>query len=415
MLPTAESTEAYYKNIKSIRLGLVPFWCCYGMESLEDVTILNGVSAIGERAFEGCSALVSVTIPDTVKSMGDYAFYECSALQSVTVPGSISTVPYKAFNQCKALSTVVIRDGVKRIDAYAFANGSAMKSVTIPKSVTEIANNAFLNCDRNTVFYGYANTAAQTYAVQHGYRFVDLNAACANGHAWDSGVLTAAPSCKDKGEKLLTCTRCGATKTESVPALGHAYVKGCCSRCGYEATSASEVFVDVQAKAYFNKSVLWAIRNGVTGGTDERHFSPDGICTREQIVTFLHAAAGSPSHCMTENPFKDVKKSKYYFNPVMWAVEKGITGGVSEGKFGVGVACTREQAVVFLWKANGSPEPKQTDCSFKDVKRKQYFYKAVLWAVENGVTGGVAEKQFGVGVNCTRAQIVTFLQAVYGK
>ena len=176
-----------------------------------------------------------------------------------------------------------------------------------------------------------------------------------------------------------------------------------------------KLFMDVNTDSYYYVPVFWAVQNGITTGTGDESFSPNQSCTREQVVTFLWKAAGSPEPEATSSPFSDVKPDKYYFKPVLWAVEKGITSGLSDGRFGVGRACTREQVVSFLWKAVGSPEPEGAENPFTDVKPGKYYYKPVLWAVENGVTSGVSATSFGVGKTCTRAQIVTFLYNVYGK
>ena len=178
-------------------------------------------------------------------------------------------------------------------------------------------------------------------------------------------------------------------------------------------------FVDVGAWDYFYEPVLWAIEHEpvITGGTDATHFSPKKACTREQIVTFLWKANGEPEPESSENLFVDVKPGKYYYKAVQWAVQKGITGGVGDGKkFGVGQTCTREQAMTFLWKAKGSPNPSSYHNPFSDVKEGKYYYKAVLWAYNRKpqVTGGVGGGKFGVGQTCTRAQIITFLAKVYG-
>ncbi len=175
-------------------------------------------------------------------------------------------------------------------------------------------------------------------------------------------------------------------------------------------------FEDVPKGKYYHDAVLWAIhhRPPITGGTDSTHFSPNETCTREQIVTFLYAAYGKPGHHQTTCPFKDVAKGKYYYDPVLWAVENFITGGVEPTLFGVGQPCTREQVMTFLWKAEGSPNPKTTNCPFDDVQPGKYYYKAILWAVENGVTGGVEPNLFGVGEPCTRGQVVTFLYKILG-
>ena len=177
-------------------------------------------------------------------------------------------------------------------------------------------------------------------------------------------------------------------------------------------------FEDVGAWDYYYEPVMWAIHHDpvITGGTDSTHFSPKQACTREQIVTFLWKANGAPTPSATEIPFSDVKPGKYYTKAVLWAVENGITGGVGGGKFGVGQTCTREQAMTCLWKAKGSPSPSSDNNPFTDVKAGKYYYKAILWAVNRvpQVTGGVGGGQFGVGQTCTRAQIITFLSKVYG-
>ena len=162
--------------------------------------------------------------------------------------------------------------------------------------------------------------------------------------------------------------------------------------------------------------MLWAYNHDpqVTGGTDATHFGPNKNCTREQIVTFLWKAAGAPEPTSTTNSFTDVKPGKYYYKAVLWAVENNVTGGVSDTLFGVGRPCKREQAVTFLWKACGSPEPRTSESPFTDVQPGKYYFKPVLWAVENGITGGVSATLFGVGRTCTRAQIVTFLYKAFG-
>ena len=175
-------------------------------------------------------------------------------------------------------------------------------------------------------------------------------------------------------------------------------------------------FEDVGAWDYFYEPVQWAIHHDpvITGGKDDTHFVPKDPCTREQIVTFLWKTLGAPEPETETNPFRDVKPGKYYYKAVLWANENGITGGVGDGKFGVGRTCTREQAVSFLWKAAGSPEPKSTELSFTDVKPGKYYCKAIAWAVENGVTTGSGGGKFGVGKTCTRAQIITFLYKAFG-
>ena len=171
-------------------------------------------------------------------------------------------------------------------------------------------------------------------------------------------------------------------------------------------------FEDVtNPERYYYEPVYWAYRHDpqITSGTDETHFSPHDPCTREQIMTFVWKAFGAPTPGTDENPFTDVKPTKYYYNAILWAVENGITSGMEPTLFGVGQPCTRAQVVTFLWNALGKPEPETTENPFGDVRQKDYFYKAVLWAVENGITTGTSETAFSPKDTCTRAQVVTFL------
>ena len=167
------------------------------------------------------------------------------------------------------------------------------------------------------------------------------------------------------------------------------------------------VFTDVPASAYYYDAVLWAVENGVTEGTSATTFSPDMSCTRAQMVTFLWRAAGSPEPVTTTNPFTDVNSGVYYYNAVLWAVEQGITSGTSATTFAPDATCTRAQTVTFLYRAAGSPAV--SGGSFSDVSADAYYADAVAWAVSEGVTVGTSDTTFSPDMNCTRAQIVTFM------
>ena len=166
-------------------------------------------------------------------------------------------------------------------------------------------------------------------------------------------------------------------------------------------------FVDVKASDYFYDAVLWAAEKGVTSGADALHFSPNAPCTRAQIVTFLWRAAGSPAP-KNMSSFADVPADAFYAKAVAWAVENGITGGTGDGKFSPDATCTRAQAVTFLYRASGAPAV-SGNAAFSDVATNAYYAAAVKWAEKNGITGGIGGGLFGSNNNCTRAQIVTFL------
>ncbi|MGN9095519.1 S-layer homology domain-containing protein [Flintibacter porci] len=171
-------------------------------------------------------------------------------------------------------------------------------------------------------------------------------------------------------------------------------------------------FTDVPAGSYYEDAVIWAVDKGITTGTSATTFNPNGICTRAQAVTFLWRAAGSPAAKSGAMPFADVKAGSYYYDAVLWAVEQGITKGTSETMFSPGATCTRAQIVTFLWRANGSPAV-SGNSAFSDVAADAYYAAAVTWAEKNDVTGGIGGGLFGSNNNCTRAQIVTFIYRNY--
>ena len=155
--------------------------------------------------------------------------------------------------------------------------------------------------------------------------------------------------------------------------------------------------------------MLWAVEEGITNGIGEGVFGPGKPCTRGQIVTFLWRAYGSPEPKGTENPFSDMTEDAYYYKAVLWAVEQGITTGISETAFGPDKTCTRAQVATFLWRAQGKPVPVTTENPFVDIAENDYYFTAVLWAVENAITNGTGNGLFSPNKDCTRGQIVTFL------
>ena len=167
-------------------------------------------------------------------------------------------------------------------------------------------------------------------------------------------------------------------------------------------------FTDVRAEDYYYDAVLWAAQEGVTGGTSDTLFAPNAGCTRAQAVTFLWRAAGSPEPKSADLPFTDVPADAYYAKAAAWAVENNVAKGVSETAFAPDTSCTRAQIVTFLWRAQQSPASGGEN-PFTDVPAAAYYYNAVLWAVENDVAKGVSETAFAPNDNCTRAQIVTMI------
>lgn len=188
-----------------------------------------------------------------------------------------------------------------------------------------------------------------------------------------------------------------------------------CFRCWQSKEArlcASEVFTDMPEEDHWaHNAIDWLYFSGLTSGTTPTTFSPDGTLDRAQALTFLWALRGRPQ-VEAENPFTDVTEADYFCAPVLWAVAKGVTYGTTPTTFSPTEPCLRAQIVTFLWAYAGSPEPATTENPFEDVSEADYFYKPVLWAVEKGVTYGVDETHFAPAQPCTRAQMAAFLHAL---
>ena len=226
----------------------------------------------------------------------------------------------------------------------------------------------------------------------------------------DSGYALEGLTVTDKdGKKLKLTDKGSGIYTFTMPA-GKVTVEA-----GFRADAAEPVnpFVDVSGGAYYEDAVLWAVREGITSGTTATTFSPGASCTRAQMVTFLWRAAGSPK-ASGSNPFRDVSADTYYYDAVLWAVENGITSGISADAFAPDAMVTRAQTVTFLYRAAGSPAA-ASGSSFSDVRGDAYYADAVSWAVEKGITSGTAAAAFSPDADCTRAQIVTFLYRQYSR
>ena len=172
--------------------------------------------------------------------------------------------------------------------------------------------------------------------------------------------------------------------------------------------SMPDTFMDVPDGSYYEKAVDWAVKNGITAGTGDNYFMPDGICTRAQAVTFLWRVAGSPTPKTEVMPFEDVPEGSYYYEAVLWAAENEITVGTSATTFSPELTCSRAHIVSFLWRAAGYPSAGTVN-PFTDVSENAYYINAMLWAVKQEITVGTTPSTFSPDEGCTRAQIVTFL------
>ena len=407
------------------------------------------VISIGEWAFSGCSALTSVTIPDSVTSIGEYAFYYCTALTSVTIPNSVTSIGEFVFSGCSSLTSVTIPDSVTSIGDRAFYGCKALTSVTIPDSVTSIGNGAFSGCSALTsVIIGNGVTDIGEYAFYYctaltGVTIPDsvtsigerafYGCSALTGVTIGNGVTSIGYGVFSNCSSLTSVTIPASVTSIGDKAFGYYYDYGYqkidgFTIYGYPGSAAetyatengfrffaADRFADVNGSDYFFNPVMWAVAQDppITSGVAPGQFGPHNPCTREQIVTFLWAANGKPTPAGTGSGFSDVAADAWYYKPVMWAVENKITSGMPDGSFGVGQPCTRAQAMTFLWASKGKPAPASMESTFSDVSTGNWFCKAILWAAENGITKGVGNGLFGVNNTCTRAQIITFLYKAY--
>ena len=222
----------------------------------------------------------------------------------------------------------------------------------------------------------------------------------------DSGYVLETLTVTDKNGNELTLKDKGDGKYTFTMPAGKVEVKA----TFMEDNSVLNFFYDVPNGAYFYEAVKWAVENGITTGVGNDLFAPEQSCTRAQIVTFLWRAAGSPEP-KTASSFTDVPVSTYYAKAVAWAVENGITNGMTETTFAPNETCTRGQSVTFLYRAlKGTASG---SANFTDVKSDAFYADAINWAVANNVTNGTSNTTFSPNADCTRAEIVTFLYRAY--
>lgn len=352
------------------KIGKTAFFRCYKLPS---VSIPDGVEYVGSGAFDECEGLTSVEMADSVTEIGDCAFGFCrrlasvklskglkkigvwafcgaTALTSVEIPAGIEEL--SGFNSCYNLTTVIIPEGVTSLGPAAFSGCRDLYAIEVPKSVKQIDVTSFESCGWLTV-YGEKGSYMETFAKENNIRF----------------------------------------SVGKIP----------------DSSSVLSQFKDVFAGEYYSDAVIWASLRSITAGTDDTHFSPNGSCTRAQAVAFLWRAVGRPETMGEGSIFSDVKSGEYYEKAVRWAAENNVTAGTGSEKFSPDAVCTRAQIVTFLWRAAREPAPEYSKIIFTDIEAGSYYEKAVQWAVEQGITAGTGAGKFSPDSKCTRAQIVSFL------
>lgn len=465
---------------------------------LESLVIPDSVTAIGESAFENCAALKRITLPKNITKLEASCFSGCTALAEIALPDGLKALGEKVFSGCAALKSVRIPAEVTVIPTEAFSGCSSLESITIPKSVSHINERAFDGCTAlKKVDYLGSDTDWSRVTKETGNNALD-NAEKSftrtdHEHKYTDTVIP--PTCTERGCTVHLCA-CGDKREDSyTPPLGHSYKGGICVRCGIldpnkdiphkhdfipivtkptcltegfttYACSCGECYTKDYVSAVGHKTQLQnakaagCMTGGYTGdevctvcgkvfkqgsvifalGHDpqparvkaptctESGYTGDLICMRCGDMTQIGNTVAATGHkffggvcsvCGAKSAeavpkFDDVKSGAFYFDAVRWAVENGITNGTGKNTFSPNNVCSRYQIVMFLWRAAGQPEAKAA-VSFADVKPGDIFYEAVQWAVERGITKGTSSTSFSPFAPCTRGQIVTFLYRSAGS
>lgn len=355
----------------------------------------------------GSTATVSVSGKEIDKVIADGAksvtvdLSGLSKVDSVKLPASVIA---KTEDAEDTGLTIRLPDGAVELDE------AALESIATGKTLTVSVQQAKLtNAQQEAV-----SSLAQVAVVVD----VDIVVGTVKQSAFDGGRLTISiPYTPEKGEDTSTLSAWYIRDDGSIENKGGSYdaKSGCfifetdhLSRYLLVHVEQAMGFTDVPANAWYAGAVAWAVEQGITSGTSDTTFSPNVSCTRAQMVTFLWRASGTPE-IGTTSPFSDVSADAYYYDAVLWAVEQGITGGTGDGKFSPDAPCTRAQMATFLWRVNGSPKVTGTT-PFSDVSAGTYYCNAVLWAYEQNITNGTGGGKFSPDAPCTRAQMVQMLK-----
>ena len=372
---------------------------------ITEVVLPEGLEMIGGAAFAHIKALKTITLPDSLLILNTECFID-TGLTGIVIPPHVRFIGGSAFSGCQALRSLSFAGNeLKTIEAYAFFDTHLqMETLKIPNSVTSVG------------IYAFTSGGFKTLILSSG--MTEIPQGCFIGGTWLQ-TLRIPASIKSIGEyafdgklgEQITQVYFDGTESEwAQVSIGDFNDQLRTMKVHCKAEPYVDPFLDVLEKEYYAEPVRWAVSHTpqITNGTGANTFSPEATCTRGQVVTFLWRAMGCPEPTSTNNPFVDVHASDYFYKPVLWAVEQGITNGMDKTHFDPEGACTRAHVVTFLWRAHNKPAAGTVN-PFSDVPANEYYTDAVLWAVKNGITNGMDAKHFGPDSPCIRGQIVTFL------
>ena len=453
--------------------------------SLISVIIENGVLSIGERAFYECSSLRDIAIPDSVRSIGESAFYECNSLMDITIPNGVRSIGKRAFCSCDALISVTIGNGVTVIEDSTFSFCSTLKSVSLPKNITSIGRDAFAFCGSLTsvtipgnvssigeyafelcyslktiIFEGnapqfvvdqnlYSQSRAFSCVTANAYYPIDNKTWTTHVMQGYGGEITWKPwpyvsasdivlnssfledqttyievsenigggtlSYYSDNSNVIVDDSGRVTITRGFVGSATITIKSVVSDSYKEAetkikvtTVQRKLFSDVTdpTQFYFDP-IYWAVDNGITTGYSDNTFRPNNLCHRAAVVTFLWRLAGEPDEGIS-TAFSDMTGNDDFDRAITWASNHGITTGYDDGTFRPYNPCHRAAIVTFIWRYAGKPEPSSA-AGFSDMTKNVEFDKAIAWAAENNITTGYNDGTFRPYNSCLRLAVVTFL------
>ena len=392
------------------------------------VMTINGSGAMADYTEKFCpwfchrESITAVVLPEGITNVGDYAFSGCSALTEIDVPIGVKTIGCCAFWDCTGLARVSLPQGLTNIYDFAFCGCDSLTSLTLPEGLLNIEAWAFGGCSGLTQLNlpeGLKRIGSEAFRDCRGLIEVSIpdGVICIGDYAFQncpclsSVTIPMSVNVIYDGAFGYTGYIGDCEKIEDFTVYGvensvaHVYAQE--NGFLFVPVAANNPFVDVKESDFFFMPVMWAVSATVTGGVDDTHFAPERTIMRSDAMVFFWAAKNRPTHSTEQSPFKDVKKKHWYYDAVMWAVENEITGGTDATHFSPKQTCSRSEILQFLYAAEGKPRYHISN-PYSDVKNKHWYKDSAIWAYENGLEKGENGK-FKAKTPCTRGYVVTYL------
>ena len=442
-----------------------------GCTALERIVLPDSVTEIGSNLFNGCTSLADVTLSTNLQAIPANTFYGCVSLQKLVAPYAVTKIGKTAFANCTSLTSLTLLRNVTEAasdalsypeqvtvygvkgtyaETYAASVGASFAAidrpataVSLPKSVTvKVWSSVRLlpsldpvDCTDELVWSSSDASVAAVSADgtvtgrKDGSAVITVTAGSVSArcevavgtpaHVHSYTAVVTAPTCAVQGYTTYTCS-CGEYYYDDyVPALGHSYVDGVCTRCG--ASRPETRFVDVKPGSWYYKSIVYAVSNGLMNGVGDSKFEPEEGMTRAMLVTVLWRYEGSPKQ--RPSTFSDVRRGQWYSEAVSWAAKNGIVTGVGDNKFEPDTQITREQIATILYryaqKKRADTSARGSLSAFPDNGKVNGWAKTALqWCVGEGLIGGTNENgrvYLDPQGTATRAQVATILMRYIEK